>query len=95
MIVETERPIKSEDLEGNEGELALLSKDEPRVSNTRVAKQRNESNESSGSTSSYNFDASKRSFTEEELKPAPIRNKEGFCFLSILFFNFLDEGTFL
>ena len=72
MIVETERPIKSEDLEDNEVH-DILSNQQARPSSSIGPNSASQS-----SSSSATFDPSKCQFTEEELKPVPIRNKDSF-----------------
>jgi len=84
LIVETERPIKSEDLEDNEVNNILNSNQQIEIQQTGNG-QSSSSGSSSRSTSissgttskhSINFDPSRCQFTEDELRPVPIKNKD-------------------
>jgi len=77
LIVETETPIKTEDLNpgSNGGGQQLGNNDQLSI----LPHGQEEINSPSSSVSSSNalvgFDPSKRSFTEDELRPSPIRTK--------------------
>jgi len=81
LIVETETPIKTEDLNpGSNGGQPLGHNDQLTISPHGLSHDQEEihSPSSSGVSSSnalVGFDPSKRSFTEEELRPSPIRTK--------------------
>jgi len=77
LIVETETPIKTEDLNpgsngggqqlGNNDQLSILPHGQEEIHSP--------SSSVSSSNALVGFDPSKRSFTEEELRPSPIRTK--------------------
>ena len=78
LIVETETPIKTEDLNpgsngggqqlGNNDQLSILPHGQEEIHSP--------SSSVSSSNALVGFDPSKSSFTEEELRPSPIRTKE-------------------
>ena len=78
LIVETETPIKTEDLNpgsngggqqlGNNDQLSILPHGQEEIHSP--------SSSVSSSNALVGFDPSKRSFTEDELRPSPIRTKE-------------------
>ena len=77
LIVETETPIKTEDLNPGSNGGQQMSGNNDQLS---IMPHEDTINSPSSSVSSSNalvgFDPSKRSFTEEELRPSPIRTKE-------------------
>lgn len=83
LIVETERPIKSEDLEDNEVNNILNSNQQIEIQQTGNGQSSSSGSSSrstsisSGTTSKHpiNFDPSRCQFTEDELRPVPIKNK--------------------
>ena len=84
LIVETETPIKTEDLNpGSNGGQPMGNNDQLSIMphGQEEAIQHSPSSSVSSSNALVGFDPSKRSFTEEELRPSPIRTKE--CYLKI------------
>jgi len=78
LIVETETPIKTEDLNpGSNGGQPMGNNDQLSIMphGQEEAIQHSPSSSVSSSNALVGFDPSKRSFTEEELRPSPIRTK--------------------
>ena len=78
LIVETETPIKTEDLNpgSNGGGQQLANNDQLSILPHGQEEIHSPSSSASSSNALVGFDPSKRSFTEDELRPSPIRSKE-------------------